>query len=103
MLLLFWDYNRLLKETKTEQGCFRGCLVAMLIGGLLGSGGGFFAAKSVAEQAIRESPGVGSNVAGGIYFLFLAVGFLIGAFLGGIIGLVIERVSAKREREANEF
>jgi len=80
-----------LTETRTEKGCFKGCLVSIIIGLILGGVlGHFFLAPQM--QAMPEVAGIS-----------IFIGAIFGLVLGGIVGLVINFFTMKRDKKEEEF
>lgn len=93
----------MLKETSTEKGCFRGCFIAIGIGAVIGMMVAWYLSSSAVANS-ASVPGVfGQGVAASMRFVFLVVGALGGSILGGLAGLVWERLTVRREKEIEEF
>lgn len=84
----------MLRETKTEQGSFKGCLISMAVGGSIGGVIGF----NIARSAIHGLP-----VAAGAVGAFGAlIGFVVGMAAAGFVAFIMIHLLKKREEKQEE-
>lgn len=86
----------MLRETSVERGCFGGCLFSAFTGSVLGviigwAISGWYAAR-IAQTAKDESFLL-------LKFMIMFVSFLVGALIGGGVGLIVAHKKAKDEVE----
>jgi hypothetical protein len=86
---------RVLKETAEEQGCFRGCAVFMVGGGILGIIIGIFVFNKVLD-AYNFVPIVSGS-------LGALLGLIIGSIIGAIVGFIWGKVATKKKITEEEF
>jgi hypothetical protein len=84
-----------LKPTKAESGVFKGCLLAAIIGMILGGIGSYI----FLQTAKVEVDGPQGLFVG----MVVIIGVIAGGFIGSLIGAILNAIFSKKEIEEEEF
>lgn len=86
----------MLRETPAERGCFGGCLFSAFTGSVLGAIIGWVIAGWYAVQIAQTTKDESFLL---LKFMIIFISFLVGAVVGGGIGLIVAHKKAKDEVE----
>lgn len=86
----------MLRETPAERGCFGGCLFSVFTGTILGVILGWMISGWYVTQIAQTTKDESLLL---LRFMIIFISFLVGAVLGGGVGLIIAHKKAKDEVE----